>query len=39
MKLAQMICPNDILDEFRNGNLGLKNIAARGGAFFLIWLL
>ena len=30
MKLAQMICPNDILDKFENGNLCLKNMAAKG---------
>jgi len=34
MKLAQMICPNDILDEFKNGNLGLKNMAAKGRGIF-----
>jgi hypothetical protein len=38
MKLAQRICPNDILDEFKNGNLCLKTWLPRGRAFFLIWL-
>ena len=30
MKLAQKIFPNDILDDFKNDNICLKNIAAKG---------
>ncbi|KAH3783374.1 hypothetical protein DPMN_161311 [Dreissena polymorpha] len=28
-----MIRPNDILDEFKNGNLCLKNMGAKGRGF------
>jgi hypothetical protein len=35
MKLGQKIWPNDILDEFENGDLCLKNMAARGRGIFL----
>jgi hypothetical protein len=34
MKLAQMICPNDILDELKNGNICLKNMAGKGRGIF-----
>jgi len=34
MKLAQKICPNDILDEFKNSSLCLKNMAAKGRGIF-----
>ena len=38
MKLGQKICPNDILDEFENGYVCMKNMAAKGRGIFLIWL-
>ncbi|KAH3793743.1 hypothetical protein DPMN_147262 [Dreissena polymorpha] len=38
MKLGQKICPNDILHDFENGFVCFKNMATKGGAFFLIWL-
>jgi hypothetical protein len=34
MKLAQKICPTDILDEFKNGNLCFRNMAAKGRGIF-----
>ena len=34
MKLGQKICPNDILDEFENGNLCFKNMTAKGWGIF-----
>ena len=34
MKLAQKIFPTDILEEIKNGNLCLKNMAAKGRGIF-----
>ena len=34
MILSQNMCPNDILDEFKNGFGWLKNMAARGHGSF-----
>jgi sensor histidine kinase YesM len=37
MKLGQMICPNDILDEFKNGSSWWKNMAAKGAWHFSLY--
>jgi len=34
MKYGQKICLNDILDEFENGYVCLKNMAAKGRGIF-----
>ena len=34
MKLCQKICPNDILDKFKNGSSCLKNMATSGRGIF-----
>ena len=37
MKFGQKIGLNDILDEFENGNVCLKNMAAKGPGHFSLY--